>query len=209
MLRNGGSGAACSLHQVQFDARPLARARRQPTPASTPRSQPPPSPPLLRKGGSGGGCSLRSHQFTARPLARAQPRRPRPRARPPQSPPPPVLRNGGSGDLRLAPWQFNQHSAAATTNAHPATNIQPPRTRSRFAPSNTPCQFARPRSSQRARLPSTPACHAVCFRSRHVERPTASRPRTPAAKPTPVEPQRPRTASFGRVYDAVVAPASP
>ena len=37
--------------------------------------------------------------------------------------------------------------------------------------------------------PSTPACHAGCFRSFHIERATASRPRMRAAKPTPVEPR--------------------
>ena len=75
------------------------------------------------------------------------------RSQPPPSPP--LLRKGGSGDLRLAPRQFDQHSAGATTNAHPATSIPPRRTRSRFAPSNTPWQFGRSRRSQRARLPST------------------------------------------------------
>ena len=39
--------------------------------------------------------------------------------------------------------------------------------------------------------PSTPACHAGCFRSFHIERPTASRPRTRATKPTPAEPRTP------------------
>ena len=35
------------------------------------------------------------------------------------------------------------------------------------------------------------ACHAGCFRSSQFERPTASRPRMPATKPTPVEPRTP------------------
>ena len=35
------------------------------------------------------------------------------------------------------------------------------------------------------------ACHAGCFRSPHIERPTASRPRAPDAKPTPAEPPTP------------------
>ena len=70
------------------------------------------------------------------------------RTTPPRSPSDPVLRNGGSGDLRLAPLQFDQHLAAATTNARRETNIPPRRTRSRFAPSNTPCRFERPERGQ-------------------------------------------------------------
>ena len=148
------------------------------------RSQPAPPPPMLRNGGSGAGRSLRSFQFDARPLGQCQPLRPwrsgqpprRPRrraqrARPPQPPPPPVLRNGGWRGLRL------------TIRNSTSTPLARPRTR--------PHQFERPRRSQRARPPSTPACHAGCFRSFHIERPTASRPRTPAAKPTPAEPRTP------------------
>jgi hypothetical protein len=70
----------------------------------------------------------------------------------------------------------------------------------RFAPSNTPCQFERPRRSERARPPATPACHAGCFRSFHIERATASRPRTQAEKPTPAEPRTSRTRSVRSAF---------
>ena len=103
----------------------------------------------------------------------------------------PMLRNGWWRGLRLT-----IRDSTSTPLARPRYAIAIPtsigvRPRSRFAPSNTPRQVERPRRSQRARPPSTPACHAGCFRSFHIERATASRPRTPAAKPTPVEPRPP------------------
>ena len=104
---------------------------------------------------------------------------------------PPVLRNGGWRGLRLT-----IRDSTSTPLARPRYALTIPtspgvRPRSRFAPSNTPRQVERPRRSQRARPPSTPACHAGCFRSFHIERPTASRPRTRATKPTPAGPRTP------------------
>ena len=62
-----------------------------------------------------------------------------------------------------------------------------PASRHRIRPDNSDVRGA-------ASAPGSPppsACHAGCFRSLHVERHTASRPRAPAAKPTPVEPRTP------------------
>ena len=132
---------------------------------------------------------MRLRKFNQPTAPRPQPRRNQPNA--PRNSTDPPLRAIGYASRNPAASGLPTRSCFAPTNAHPATSIAPPRTRSRFATSNTPRQFGRPRRSQRARLPSTPACHAVCFRSRHVERPTASRPRTPATKPTPVEPRTP------------------
>jgi len=130
---------------------------------------------------------LRLRKFDQPTAPRPQPRRNQPNA--PRNSTTPPLRAIGYASRNPAASGPPTRSRFATTNAHPATSIAPRRTRSRFASSNTPRQFGRPRRSQRSRPPSTPACHAGCFRSLHVERPTASRPRTHAAKPTPVEPR--------------------
>ena len=89
-------------------------------------------------------------------LARPQPQRTRTGARPPQSPPPPMLAQRGfrgpaacvCGNSTSPPLRAIRYASRNPTTAGPPT-------RSRFAPSNTPWQFGRPRSSQRARPPST------------------------------------------------------
>ena len=120
-----------------------------------------------------------------------RPRRPRPGARPPQAPPPPYASQRVVAGPAAHDQGFNQHPAGATSTRphnsnHPWPSTAPPlRAVEHASPSRTS-------AAQPARqAPSTPACHAGCFRSLHVERPTASRPRTPAAKPTPVEPRTP------------------
>jgi hypothetical protein len=64
-----------------------------------------------------------------------------------------------------------------------------PPTRSRFAPSNTRCQFGRPRAVSAPVAPPPSRLSRCLLRSSHFQRPSASRPRTHAAKPTPVEPR--------------------
>ncbi len=70
-------------------------------------------------------------------------------------PPPPMLRNGGWRGLRLTIRNSTSTPLAQPLTRLPHPSIPPHRTPSRFAPSNTPCQFGRPRRSQRAR-PSQP-----------------------------------------------------
>ena len=132
---------------------------------------------------------MRLRKFDQPTAPRPQPRRNQPNA--PRNSTTPPLRAIGYASRNPAASRPPTRSRFATTNAHPATSIPPRRTRSRFAPSNTPRQVERPRRSQRARPPSTPACHAGCFRSLHIERATASRPRTPAAQPTSAQPRTP------------------
>ena len=148
------------------------------------RSQPAPPAPMLRNGASGSGRSLRPSRFQA---ARNHIRRAQAHDR--RSPRhPPVLRNGGWRGLRLAinNWTstplarlgtrlpaFNQHWRST---ALPLRAVEHPTTIRTFA-------------AQPARQAN--ACHAGCFRSVHIERPTASRPRTRTTKPAPAEPPTP------------------
>jgi hypothetical protein len=174
------------------------------------RSQPAPPPPMLRNGGSGAVCSLRSPQSDARPLTRAQPRRTRTSARPPQSPSPPLLRNGGSGDLRLAPRQLNQPTASRNS----IRLVQP----NRLWPSNAlplravehalPIRTSAEQPARQAPLHPQPVTLAASARCTSNAPPLRDHERPPRNQRQQNH-ARHRTASFGRVYDAVVAPASP
>ena len=94
-----------------------------------------------------------------------------------------------------------------TTTNDQRRQTEPPRnsTSSRFARSIRLNQVERPRA------PGAPGWRLSrrLLRSSQFERATAARHRTRETKPMPSAFPRPRTAAFGRVYDAAVAPASP
>ena len=73
----------------------------------------------------------------------------------------------------------------ATTNASPETSISPRPTRSRFAPSIRLNQVERPRAVSAPVAPPPSRLSRCLLRSSQFARPTASRHRTPAAKPKP------------------------
>ncbi len=77
---------------------------------------------------------------------------------------PPVLSQRGLAGPAAHVQAFNQHPAGATSTRPHNSNV-------------------REQSARQA-----DACHAACFASQFV-RPTASRPRTRASNPTPVEPR--------------------
>jgi len=83
----------------------------------------------------------------------------------------------------------SQHEPAshrfATTNASPETSISPRPTRSRFAPSIRLNQVERPRAVSAPVAPPPSRLSRCLLRSSQFARPTASRHRTPAAKPKP------------------------
>jgi len=107
---------------------------------------------------------------------------------------------GSSLAIRTAHcWRDLDHAIPIPTS----TGVRP---RSRFAPSNTPSRFERPRRSQRARL--TPVTLAASARRTSNTLPLRDHER-PSRHQRRQNVERPRTASFGRVYDAAVAPASP
>ena len=150
------------------------------------RSQPAPPPPMLRNGGSGAGCSLRPSQFHAlrwecqplRPWRVDTTTRPNaPRRTTAAAPATPCASQRGlagpAAHVRnsTAPLARPRHAIAIPTSI----GVRP---RSRFAPSNTPRQFERPRRSQRARL-TPPVTLAASARSTSNAPPLRDHERAP------------------------------
>ena len=113
-----------------------------------------------------------------------------------------------------SPWaiRISQHEPTshrfATTNASPETSISPHPTRSRFAPSIRLNQVERPRAVSAPVAPPPSRLSRCLLRSSQFARPTASRHRTPAPKPTPVEPPTPPE-RFVRAQSRCSSRASP
>jgi hypothetical protein len=108
--------------------------------------------------------------------------------RPPLPPPLPCASQRGVEEAAAHDQQLDQYHAGATSMRHRDSNQH---WRSTALPLRA-VQHALPiptSAAQPARQAN--ACHAGCFRSFHIERATASRPRRPAAKPTPAEPPTP------------------
>ena len=183
----GGCSRRVTFYGTPTDTYPQPRAqpRRTPAGARPPQS---PSPPVLRNGGSG---DLRLSSVAIQPPHRfAQFNTPRA-----TQPPLPLQRPPASRRRTRIPKPASRHvggvpaSRRRTRIPKPASrHVQrAPASRRRTRLHNTDVRGAA--SAPGSPLP--PACHAGCFRSCHILRPSASRPRTPAAKPTPVEPRAP------------------
>jgi hypothetical protein len=111
--------------------------------------------------------------------------------RPPRPPPPPPLpcaSQRGVEEAAAHDQQLDQHHAAATSirhrdsNQHWRSSALPLRAVEQALP--IPTSAAQPARQANA-------CHAGCFRSFHIERPTASRPPTRVSKRTPAERRAP------------------